>query len=193
MRLPNQIMNKQRHTPLAGLLVLILLAMPVAAFDLNSNTPISVSANTARLDDNTGIATYTGDVVVTQDQTRLTADRVILYRDAEGLTRIEAFGTPAHYQQPAKDGQGETDARALNITYAAKENQLTFEQEAVIEQAGNLFRGDRIDYNTAERIVTATGAQRDDNSQGRVETVIQPRNQPESSSPSDSSENGTKP
>ncbi|WP_246180546.1 lipopolysaccharide transport periplasmic protein LptA [Marinobacter changyiensis] len=189
----------QRHLYRLAMLSSITAALwlttsPAVAFDLNSDSPISVSADSARLDDSKGEATYTGDVVVTQDQTRLTADRVVLYRDQAGVQRIEAFGTPARYKHPAMGDQAETDAQALEITYTAKDSQLTLEEEAVIEQASNIFRGDRIEYDITARIVTAEGTTRDGEPQGRVEMVIQPRSgaaRPASSS--DSSTTGDKP
>ncbi len=158
-------------------LVGLLTSLPLAAFDLQSGAPIAVSADNARLDDAQGIATYTGDVVVVQNETRLSADRVVLYRDAEGLQKIEAYGDPARYQQPATAEQAETRARAKTIIYGARDNQLTFKEAAVIEQGANLFRGERILYDTAERVVTAEGGETDDGRPGRVEMIIQP-NQP---------------
>lgn len=166
---------KQPSNPVAGLLLAVLAtlhAAPAAAFDLDSDVPLTVQADNARLDDNQGVATYTGDVRLTQGDTWLTAELVRIYRSNEGLSRIEATGTPAHYHQPAGNDGGETDARALNITWSARERQLTFEGDAVIEQNGNLFRGDLIHYDTAGRVVTAAGS---DNGDGRVEMVIQPR------------------
>lgn len=174
-QLMNKIMTRWFPWALAGLLA----SLPVAAFDLDSDAPIAVSAENARLDDAKGMATYTGDVVVVQNQTRLTADRVVLYRDAEGLKRIEAFGDPARYQQPATTEQAETRARARTIIYAARENQLTFREAAVIEQGNNLFRGERILYDTAERVVTAEGGQEGDGKPGRVEMIIQPNQAPD--------------
>ncbi|WP_372987584.1 lipopolysaccharide transport periplasmic protein LptA [Marinobacter sp.] len=159
---------------LATLLALVL-SSPALAFDMDSDQPITVSADSARLDDSKGVATYTGDVILTQGKTRLTAERVVLYRNDEGLNRIEASGAPAHYTQPSRDGQGETDARALNITWSAPDRQLIFEREAVIEQNGNLFRGDLIHYDTVGRVVTAEGGQDTGSGTGRVEMVIQPR------------------
>lgn len=155
----------------------LALVVPLAqAFDLESDDPIKVNADSARLDDGQGIATYTGDVEMTQGQTNLTADKVVMHRDETGVSRIEATGQPAHYRQPAAEGQGETDARALTITWSAAENRVTFEREAVIEQDGNLFRGDVIQYDSAERVVTAEGAADQGEGSGRVEMVIQPRN-----------------
>ncbi|WP_027832683.1 lipopolysaccharide transport periplasmic protein LptA [Marinobacter sp. HL-58] len=156
-------------------LCLALVTPAALAFDPESDDPIRVNADSARLDDGKGVATYTGSVEMTQGQTNLTADKVVLYRDEEGVSRIEATGQPAHYRQPATEGQGETDARALNITWSASENRVTFEREAVIEQDGNLFRGDVIHYDSVERVVTAEGAADQDEGSGRVEMVIQPR------------------
>lgn len=153
----------------------LTFASSAAAFNLDSDLPITVSADNARLDDAKGIATYTGAVELVQGKTRLTAERVVLFRDINGLSRIEASGQPARYQQPTRDGEGETDARALNITWSASDEQLTFEREAIIEQNGNLFRGDVIHYDTVRRVVTAQGGGDTDTGSGRVEMVIQPR------------------
>ncbi|MDX1633860.1 MAG: lipopolysaccharide transport periplasmic protein LptA [Marinobacter sp.] len=155
-------------------LIGLFASLPLAAFDLQSDAPIAVSADNARLDDAKGVATYTGDVVVTQNQTQLAADRVVLYRDAEGLKRIEAYGEPARYRQPATAEQAETRARARTIIYAARDSEITFKEQAVIEQGANLFRGEHILYDTAERVVTAEGGQTGDGSPGRVEMIIQP-------------------
>ncbi|WP_372964293.1 lipopolysaccharide transport periplasmic protein LptA [Marinobacter sp.] len=152
-----------------------LLAGPASAFNLDSDTPIKVSADSARIDDSAGTAIYSGDVELTQGEVQLNAERVVLYRNPQGLSRIEASGTPAHYRQPAQDGSGVTNARALNITWSARDNQLTFERQALIEQGGNTFRGDVIHYNTVNRVVTAEGGNSSGEGSGRVEMVIQPR------------------
>lgn len=169
---------KPLNNPAPKLLIALFAAFfasQATAFDLDSDQPITVSADSARLDDGQGIATYTGAVELVQGKTRLTADRVVLYRNVNGLNRIEANGTPARYQQPVTSGEGETDAKAKNITWSATNKQLTFEREAVIEQNGNVFRGDIIHYDTEQRVVTAEGAEDTGSGPGRVEMVIQPR------------------
>ncbi|MBW0146881.1 lipopolysaccharide transport periplasmic protein LptA [Marinobacter arenosus] len=170
MRLANN-----RLRTLLAITLALTLSGPAGAFSLDSELPITVSADNARLDDAKGIATYTGDVELVQGRTRLTAERVVLYRNVDGLSRVEASGQPARYQQPTRNGEGETDARALNITWSADENRLTFEREAIIEQNGNLFRGDVIHYDTVRRVVTAEGGTKTETGGGRVEMIIQPR------------------
>ena len=161
-------------------LAALLVSTPGLAFDLDSNIPINVAANSARLDDAKGVATYTGDVELVQGDTRLFAQEVVLYRDINGLNRIEATGTPAHYVQPTANGKGETDAKALTITWSATEKQLTFERDAVIRQTGNIFRGELILYDTVNRVVTAQGSIEAGSGSGRVEMTIQPRSTQES-------------
>ncbi|WP_323752480.1 lipopolysaccharide transport periplasmic protein LptA [Marinobacter sp.] len=151
------------------------LASPAAAFTLDSDEPIKVSANSARLDDSAGTAIYTGAVELVQGNVKLDAERVVLYRSPQGLSRIEASGTPAHYRQPSQDKTAVINAEALNITWSAKDSQLTFEREAMIEQGGSTFRGDIIHYDTANRVVTADGGDSEGEGSGRVEMVIQPR------------------
>lgn len=173
--------------PGLALLAALTLAAPLAgAFDLDSDTAIRVNADNARLDDGQGIATYTGDVVMSQGDIRLTADQVILYRSGEGVNRIEATGQPARYRQPAVDDEGKTNARALNIRWSADDNRVTFEGDAVIEQGGNMFRGDVIHYDSVDRVVTAEGSPDQGDGGGRVEMVIQPRSS--TNSPSSASE-----
>ncbi|MGP9833664.1 lipopolysaccharide transport periplasmic protein LptA [Marinobacter sp. NSM] len=173
--------GKRTHR-LPVILAALMLASPATAFDLDSDTPIKVSADSARLDDTEGTAIYTGDVELVQGATQLNAERVVLYRSPEGLSRIEASGEPARYRQPAREGEAMTDARARTITWSAAENRLTFERQAVIEQGNNVFRGDVIQYDTVRRVVTAEGGTPSEESSGRVEMVIQPRG---SSNPTD--------
>ncbi|WP_228151223.1 lipopolysaccharide transport periplasmic protein LptA [Tamilnaduibacter salinus] len=173
---------RHRHEPFprvgARLLIALLgLMMPAlaGAFDLQSDAPIRVNADHARIDEGAGEATYTGNVIVRQNETTLTAEKVVLHRQDGVLKQIEATGEPAHYTQPARNDRPKTDAEAHVIIYSAGDNRILLRQQAVIRQAGNVFRGERIDYDTAKRVVTATGS--DTNPDGRVEMIIQPGNQ----------------
>lgn len=161
--------------PAMALLAAALWSSSLSAFDMNSDAPISVNANNARLDDMAGRATYTGNVVIVQAETSLRADRVELYRDAEGLSRILAFGDPAVYEQAETSESPETDARADEIEFDAASHLLTFRENAVIRQAGDIFRGDLVRYQTENRVVTAERGPSDDSAQ--VEMIIQPRRQ----------------
>lgn len=175
-----------------ALLAGLFLAGPVSAFDLDSNQPIRVSADSARLDEAQGTAIYTGNVELTQGASRLDAAEVRLQRNEQGIRKIEATGSPAHYHQAQQPGVQATDARARDITWSADDNVVTFTGQAIIEQDGNTFRGDTIHYDSLQRVVTAEGGQAEEGSSGRVEMVIQPRtsSQPDSETGSDGSSQG---
>ena len=165
---------------LAGRLLLLSTlivgpTLPALAFNLDSDEPIRVVADSARLDDSQGTAVYRGNVKVRQGGILLTADRVDVSRNAAGLDRIDASGRPATYYRPATATEAAVDARALNIHYSASENLLRFEREAVVEQGGDEFRGAVINYNTATRVVTGEGLTSGGEGSGRVEMIIQPR------------------
>lgn len=167
-----------RRLALASLLLACTwTAAPTWAFNLNSNQPIHVTADHARLDDRQGTATYTGDVVVTQEGSKLTGDKVVLYRDKQGVDRIESFGAPAHYHEPATPpNQPATDAQAKTITYSRDKHLITLKTDAVVEQDGNVFKGDLIHYDTNTRVVTAQGNGDGNNANsGRVQMIIQPK------------------
>lgn len=171
-----------------AMLPLLIWASPGRAFEMNSDAPITVKANQARLDDIAGKATYTGDVLIVQGKTRLFADRVELYRDQQGLSRIEAFGDPARYEQPESPEAAAIDARAQEIEFVSADSLLKFRNEAIIRQAGDVFRGDIIQYHTEDRVVTAERAQSGSGSQ--VEMVIQPRRSGETGNSGPGGSNG---
>lgn len=175
-----------RRLTLASLLIASALhTTPGMAFNLNSDKPIHVTADHARLDDRQGTATYTGDVVVTQEGSKLTGDKVVLYRDKQGVDRIESFGTPAHYHEPATPpNQPATDAQAQTITYSRDQHLITLKTDAVVEQDGNVFKGDLIHYDTDSRVVTAQGnGNENSNSAGRVQMIIQPKKAQQNTQP----------
>ncbi|WP_372972288.1 lipopolysaccharide transport periplasmic protein LptA [Marinobacter sp.] len=174
---------KPVSNPLRCLLLLVALApaLPAAAFDMNSDEPIRITADSARLDDNRGTAIYRGNVDVRQGEVLLTADRVDVYRGAEGLDRIHATGQPATYDRPATANEGAVHAEALEIHYSAGENLLRFERKAVVQQGQDEFRGAVITYDTTNRIVTGEGQDDGGEGSGRVEMVIQPRGNSSSS------------
>lgn len=150
-------------------------ALPALAFNLDSDEPIRVTADSARLDDTQGTAVYRGNVKVRQGGILLTADRVDVSRNAAGLDRIDASGRPATYYRPATETGSAVNAEALTIHYSASDNLLRFEREAVVDQGGDEFRGAVIEYNTVNRVVTGEGRTPEGEGSGRVEMIIQPR------------------
>ena len=91
----------------------LLLASAFALAQQNtSQLPIDLKADSGEYDAAKGIATYTGNVVITQGQMNLKGDRVVIRLDGGEVTSLEAWGNLAtfHYvpaNEPPIDGEGE--------------------------------------------------------------------------------------
>ncbi len=147
---------------------------PVLAIGQNQDQPIHIAADQAELDDAQGRATYIGDVVVTQGLTRLQADKVVVHRNEQGITKIVATGNQAHYTDQENETAPKTEAYADTIIYTQADEILQLVRRARLEQNQNSFQGDLIRYDTQNRRVTAS-ADKNGGSSGRVEMIIQPR------------------
>lgn len=158
--------------PSALALALVLTATQASAFDLDSDQPIQVESDQARLDDQAGTATYTGNVEVVQGKRRLKADKVVLQRSNGEIESMQATGEPATYSQPQTTEDPEFYGEGEWIHYSAGKNRITLKREALVRQASDTFSGNRIRYDLDKRVVTAQSA-RDDESD-RVRMTIQP-------------------
>lgn len=162
------------------LAVLASVALPVAAQSDDASQPIHIQANAATLDDNRNLAVYTGNVIITQGSMRLTGSRVTLTLDNGGeVQKLVSTGSPATFRQTPAGGR-QVDARALTIEYHADTERVILIDQAFLEQAGNTFQGQRVNYDIQRQIVDAGRATAEDGeSAERIEIVIQPRKRAE--------------
>ena len=127
----------------------------VHALPSDTDQPIEIEANFAELDDENGVTTYLGDVVVTQGSIRMTGDslKVLLEEDRQIK---EAFleGTPATFRQTPKIGEEDVEGEAKIIEYY-KDKQMVFLIEAAkVTQGKRLTQGHRMNYDIDRSIVT---------------------------------------
>jgi len=160
-----------------SLIFISLCSSKVLALPDDQYQPIHITADTATINDKTGITTYTGNVVITQGSILIEADRVDMYRNNEGVEKLIAQGAPAHFRQQPEINSPFSDAWGLHIVYLIDDETLTITQQAKVVQEQDTFTGEKIIYNLAKSIVDAFGSS-DKNSnsqQGRVNMVIQPK------------------
>ncbi len=157
-------------------LFLILLAtLPGAALALSTDRdqPVHIEADRGELDDVKGVTIYEGRVVVTQGSIKITGDRVVLYYDDKrDISRAEAVGKPATYQQ-LSDGETEPlKARALRMDYQVKDGVIDLYDDASVLQSGNSLFGNRITYDTVNERVKAS---RSGSGEDRVRVILTPK------------------
>ena len=161
----------------AGLALLALTCAwtpPAAALSSDREQPIELEADSARIDERTGVSVYTGDVVLTQGSTRLLADRLTVERRNDG-NRLLAEGEPARFRQQPDDRPEPVEGRAKTIDYHTGQEQVVLTGEAEVWQGGNRFASERIVYDVASDTVRGGQASPGAAPGERVRITIEPR------------------
>lgn len=161
-----------RPQPVKLLTLPLLLACACAqALPTDRDQPVQVSANSARFSERTGIATYTGDVLVKQGTLEIRASEIVITTDKKGaIASIVSKGNPAHYQQQTDPKKGTVNADAQRIDYDAKNEIITLTGNARLKQDGSSFSGQTITYNSLRQQVDAKG-----DGTNRVQLVFPPQ------------------
>ncbi|TCK07309.1 lipopolysaccharide transport periplasmic protein LptA [Marinobacterium mangrovicola] len=149
------------------------LTSPAMALPEDSSQPIHIGADSASMNDRTGVTTYRGDVEIVQGTMKIRGDQVELFRDANGeVNRIVSVGRPAEFEQQPKRDDPLTHAYGQRMEYLVNQKQVTITKEARVEQGKDVFTGERIVYKMDQAIVDAFSSESGDQ---RVQMVIQPK------------------
>lgn len=137
-----------------ALFLLCLLSLQATALTDDSTKPINIEADSAEINDTTGISTYRGNVVITQGSTRLTGDLVILETANKKVKKIISEGNLSTFKQTTDDGR-KINAEAEKMVYNITGNNIVLTKNAKLTEAGNTFASDKITFYTDKEIVSA--------------------------------------
>ena len=137
----------------------ILLMYGTSALSLSddSTKPINIQADSAEINDVTGVSTYRGNVEIIQGSMVLTGDIVILETANKKVKKITSEGELSTYKQTTDDGR-KINAEAKRMVYSITNNKIVLTNNAKLTEAGNTFTSDKITYHTDTEIVTAGSA-----------------------------------
>lgn len=147
-----------RHALINLSLSLTSLLATTVAFALPSDReqPIQVSADSARFNEKTGIATYLGNVIIIQGSLEIRSDEIVITTDRNGrVVSISAKGNPAQLQQQTDPQKGPVNAAANRIDYDAQNEIATLTGNAKLKQDGASFQGASITLNSQTQQVEA--------------------------------------
>ena len=118
--------------------------------------PINLKADSGEYDANTGVATYTGHVVVTQGEMNLKGDKIVIRLQEGKIHSIESWGKPTtfHYvpaSEPPIDGSGN------HMKYTVPTSTVEINKNAHVKQDKNETRADHITYDLKREHVTGRG------------------------------------
>lgn len=153
-----------------------LVPTTASALPSDRNEPIHISSDTAEVDDKSGNSIYRGKVKMVQGSINLEGDQITIFSNANGVTRLVAIGTPAHFQQQSEVGAELTHAYGNTIEYFVTDERMKLKKKARLEQENNVFTGEHIDYDMKKRLVNAYGGGQSSTKDQtpRVNMIIQP-------------------
>ncbi|NNE53722.1 MAG: lipopolysaccharide transport periplasmic protein LptA [Sulfitobacter sp.] len=162
-------MTDVRHLffPLLSLL-LLLEAAPVAAqgtsvafgtIRQDTDLPVEITSDSLSVDQETGVAVFTGNVLIGQGEMRLSAPRVQVFYDEtkNAIARLEATGGVTLVSGPDA-------AEAARADYDIEEGTIVMSGDVLLDQGPNVLSADRMNVQLNSGTAQMTG---------RVRTIIQ--------------------
>lgn len=134
--------------------------------------PISIDADNQQIDIQKNTMTFSGNVVIIQDNITIKANKVVIteIQSKEDQT-ITAYGQPVLFEQQVQknDTHYKITGNADKLIYRVKQNDLTMQGNAQIKQKDNYINSNIINYDVQQRKIEAQSDARQ-----RVKTIIMP-------------------
>ena len=154
-----------------SMVALLLVATPVSAESKKPMEPINIDADNAKILEKEGKSIYTGNVVLIQGDTKVTADKIIVLSKDGKLSHLIAIGNPVTYHQKNQPKEADINGEAKRVEYYALSKRIVLLNNAKLTQGKNSFSGNKIEYNAISEVVTASQSE---SGKERVRVTIQP-------------------
>jgi lipopolysaccharide export system protein LptA len=161
------------------LLAVSFACSPAHAEKADRTKPVNIEADHVDVDDAKQIATFIGNVVLTQGTLIIRGDRMIVQQDAEGFKTGIAYGDLASFRQKREGLDEYVDGFAERIEYDSKADKVQMFVRAYLKKANDDVRGNFISYDATTEFFRVIGGGKQaasaGNPEGRVRAVIQPK------------------
>ncbi|WP_213879160.1 lipopolysaccharide transport periplasmic protein LptA [Pseudomonas sp. dw_358] len=148
------------------------------ALPTDRDQPIHIQSDDAQLDDKQGVATYRGNVIMTQGTMKITGNTVTITRNAQGdIDTFTSVGNLAYYEQKPAIDKPIVQGWGVTIQYFAAQNRIILIDQAKVVNDGNTSQGEKIVYDTVKQVVNAGRANgtKITAPRPRIDMVIQPK------------------
>lgn len=142
--------------------------------------PVHLEADRATVQDANKLATFMGNVVLTQGTLTIRADKMTVKEDASGFQYATAFGNLASFRQK-RDGMDEyVEGWSERMEYDGKADKVQLFKKARLRRGHDEVHGEYISYDAVNEFFQVNGSgeantSTPSQSEGRVRAVIQPK------------------
>lgn len=116
-----------------------------AASSESTQLPINVIADNGDFNSQTNIATYTGNVDITQGQMKLKGDKVVIHLQDGKVVEVEAWGNLAYFHY-VPESQPPIDGKGLYMIYKVPQETIDIDGKAWVKQNDNETNADHLTY-----------------------------------------------
>lgn len=171
--------SPMRHLIRSLLFCITVLAFSVHAEKADRDKPINVESDRVTVDDVKQLSVFDGNVLLTQGTMMIRGDRMEVRQDKEGFKQGTIWGKRAYFRQK-RDGSGEwIEGWAERVEYDSRADKVQLFTRAALKRGDDEVLGDYISYDVTSGFFQVIGggskAASENNPQGRVRTVLQPK------------------
>lgn len=128
----------------------------VFATTADNKQPVVITSHSLSGDLNKHLAVFSGNVVATQGTRQLLSDQTfVTFNDSGKIMNLRAVGNPAKSTEVLDDQGNRVFGQALTIEYFPPKSFIEYEQEAILQEHGNIFKGNLITYNITNQVIAS--------------------------------------
>jgi lipopolysaccharide export system protein LptA len=148
--------------------------------------PAIIDSERATINEATQTRVFEGNVIISKGTLLIKADRIEATIDPQGYQMLKATGSTAKHVkfQQKRDGLDEIiEAESVSLLFDGKADTVTLADQATIRRVAkgvlqDEIRGAQIKYSNQTEFYEVLGGASSSQSNGRVRTIIAPRNTP---------------
>ncbi|MBM3342248.1 MAG: lipopolysaccharide transport periplasmic protein LptA [Betaproteobacteria bacterium] len=157
----------------------VLVAANARAEKADREKPIHIESNRVTVDEIKQLSVFEGNVILTQGTTVIRGQRMEVRQDKEGFRQGTVWGKPAYFKKKREGADEYIEGWGERVEYDGRADKLQLFVRAQLKRGGDIVTGDYISYDTATEFFQVIGggtkAATENNPEGRVRTVIQPK------------------
>ena len=160
----------------------LLFGTPVQAEKADRNKPIHLEADRVTVDDAKQLATFTGNVVLTQGTMVMRGDRMEVRQDKSGFRQGTMWGNPAYFRQKREGYDDFIEGWAERVEYDGRADRVQMYNRAILRRGQDEVRGSYISYDANTEFFQVDGATKSASSkpgENRVRVILQPKPRPD--------------
>jgi lipopolysaccharide export system protein LptA len=152
---------------------------PARAEKADRDKPVNLEADRVTVDDAKQLATFEGNVVLTQGTLQIRGDRMEIRQDKEGFKYGTTWGNLAYFRQKREGLEEYIEGWAERIEYDGRADKMQMFSRAMMKRTEDEVRGNYISYDGQTEFYQVIGggpkAATANNPDGRVRAIMQPK------------------